>query len=75
MLKDDVSVASLLGRFTAAQIATFIRMTSEEGCTHVAAILLQYQQEHFGQFAPLTEFTLRECEKKRLGRLKPRPYR
>jgi hypothetical protein len=60
ILKDDVSVAPLLGGFTAAQISEFIRLATEKGCTNVTALLLEYQNEHFGQFDPMAEFTLGE---------------
>jgi hypothetical protein len=59
-LKDDVSVALLLDRFTVAQISEFIRLASEHGCTNVTALLLNYQNEHFGEYDPLAEFTLEE---------------
>jgi hypothetical protein len=60
ILQDDVSVAPLLGSFTAAQISEFIRLATEKGCTNVTALLLEYQNEHFGQFDPMAEFTLGE---------------
>jgi hypothetical protein len=60
ILQDDVSVAPLLGSFTAAQISEFIRLATEKGCTNVTALLLEYQNEHFGQFDPMAEFTLSE---------------
>jgi hypothetical protein len=60
ILQDDVSVVPLLGSFTAAQISEFIRLATEKGCTNVTALLLEYQNEHFGQFDPMAEFTLGE---------------
>lgn len=58
MLKDDVSVRDYLDGFTAAQIMEFIRLTSENNCPNCAAMLLQYRQEHYPEFAPMAEFTL-----------------
>jgi hypothetical protein len=60
ILKDDVTITPLLGSFTIAQIAEFIRLASEKGCTNVTALLLNYQNEHFGAYDPLAEFTLGE---------------
>jgi predicted ThiF/HesA family dinucleotide-utilizing enzyme len=60
ILQDDVAIVPLLGSFTAAQISEFIRLASEKGCTNVTALLLEYQNEHFGQFDPMAEFTLGE---------------
>jgi hypothetical protein len=60
ILQDDVTIAPLLGSFTAAQISEFLRLASEKSCTNVTALLLEYQNEHFGQFAPMAEFTLSE---------------
>jgi hypothetical protein len=60
ILRDDVTIAPLLGSFTAAQISEFIRLATEKGCTNVTALLLEYQNEHFGQFDPMAEFTLDE---------------
>jgi hypothetical protein len=58
ILKDDVTITPLLGSFTVAQISEFIRLASEKGCTNVTALLLNYQNEHFGAYDPLAEFTL-----------------
>ncbi len=58
MLKDDVSVKDQLDGFTAAQIMEFIRLTSENNCPNCAAMLLQYKQENYPDFDPMTEFTL-----------------
>lgn len=56
--KDDVTVAELLPSFTAAQIREFLELANQKGCTNCAALLLDYQNQNFGTFDPLAEFTL-----------------
>lgn len=58
ILKDDVTIVPLLSSFTAAQIAAFIKVASENGCTQTTALLLEYQQAHFADVDPMAEFTL-----------------
>ena len=55
---NDVSIVSLLHSFTVAQIAEFIKVASENQCTQVTAVLLEYQQAHFADVDPMAEFTL-----------------
>jgi hypothetical protein len=56
--KDDVTVEQFLPRFTLAQITEFIKVASENNCTNVTAILLDYQQRNFSDYDPMEEFTL-----------------
>ena len=56
--KDDVSVADLLPGFTLAQITEFIRLATENTCTNVTVVLLDYKNKHFASFDPMEEFSL-----------------
>ena len=56
--KDDVSAARWFGRFTPAQIRSFIDLAQENHATNVLALLLEYQNTHFPEFDPMAEFTL-----------------
>lgn len=56
--KDDITIEQLLPRFTLAQIAEFIKVASENDCTNVTAILLEYRQKNFSDYDPMVEFTL-----------------
>ena len=58
ILKDDVSILNLLEGFTVAQISEFIRLASENQCTHVLAALMEYQNQNFADFDPMEEFSL-----------------
>ena len=56
--KDDITIEQLLPRFTLAQIAEFVKVASENNCTNVTAILLEYRQKNFSDYDPMVEFTL-----------------
>lgn len=56
--KDDASVQSILSGFTLAQITEFINLASENNCTNVTAILLDYKNRNFADFDPMEEFAL-----------------
>jgi hypothetical protein len=56
--KDDVSVVNILHGFTLAQICEFIKVATENNCTNVAALLLEYKESHFVDFDPMAEFSL-----------------
>ena len=58
ILKDDVSVTQYLHNFTAAQIVEFITLATENKAVNVAAALLEYKQQHFGDVDSLAEYTL-----------------
>lgn len=58
ILKDDVSVAPLLNNFTLAQITDYIKLASENKCTNVTALLLEYKNQKYSDFAEIDEFTL-----------------
>ena len=47
-----------LQSFTAAQIKEFIELANQKGSTNCTALLLNYQNQKFGTFDPLVEFTL-----------------
>lgn len=49
IMKDDVSVAQWLDRFTLAQIQEFTNLAIENNCANATALLLQYKQDHFGE--------------------------
>jgi hypothetical protein len=56
---DDTAVsAALQGSFTVAQISEFIELSTELGQTACTAVLLQYKNEHFSDFADVDEFSL-----------------
>lgn len=56
--KDDISVTQYLHNFTAAQIVEFITLATENKAVNVAAALLEYKQQHFGDVDSLAEYTL-----------------
>ncbi len=58
VIKDDVSVAEQLPRFTLAQITEFIKAAGENSCNNVMAVLLDYKEKNFGGYDPMDEFTL-----------------
>ena len=60
ILKDDVTIEAFLPGFTLAQIADFINLATENNCSNVTALLLNYKNEHFADFDPMEEFTLGE---------------
>lgn len=54
--EDDTSIEGALGGFTVAQILGFIDFATENKSVNVAAILLNYKNEHFGD--TMDEFIL-----------------
>ena len=58
ILKDDVTVQDLLDGFTMAQIMGFIQEASENQCTNVLAMLMEYKEQNFNDFDPMDEFSL-----------------
>lgn len=56
--KDDVGIAAFLPGFTLAQITEFIKVATENNCTNVTAVLLEYKNKHFASFDPMEEFSL-----------------
>ena len=56
--KDDVSVCNMLSGFSLAQITEFIKVATENNCTNVAALLLDYKNQNFADFDPMEEFSL-----------------
>jgi len=58
ILRDDVTIADNLPQFTLAQITEFIKLATENNCTNVTALLLDYKQKTFSDFDPMEEFTL-----------------
>ena len=56
--KDDVGIAAFLPGFTLAQITEFIKVATENNCTNVTAILLNYKNQNFADFDPMEEFSL-----------------
>ena len=58
ILNDDVSVVGMLPMFTLAQIMEFINAASENNCTNVLAVLMDYKNRTFVDFDPMEEFSL-----------------
>lgn len=58
ILNDDVSVVGMLPMFTLAQIMEFINAATENKCTNVLAVLLDYKNRTFIDFDPMEEFSL-----------------
>ena len=56
--KDDASVQNILSGFTLAQITEFIQLASENGCTNVLAMLMEYKNRNYADFDPMAEFSL-----------------
>lgn len=56
--KDDASVADMFPSFTYAQITDFIKFATENNCTNITAILLDYKNSNFSEFEPMDEFVL-----------------
>lgn len=56
--KDDTSISAFLPRFTLAQITEFIKVATENNCTNVTALLLDYKNQNFADFDPMEEFSL-----------------
>lgn len=58
ILNDDVSVVGMLPMFTLAQIMEFINAASENNCTNILAVLMDYKNRTFIGFDPMEEFSL-----------------
>lgn len=58
ILKDDPSIVERLPAFTLAQVEEFLKLAMDNNCTNVTAALLEYKNNHFGDFDPMAEFTL-----------------
>ena len=58
ILNDDISVVGMLPMFTLAQIMEFINAASENNCTNVLAVLMDYKNRTFVDFDPMEEFSL-----------------
>ena len=58
--KDNTSALTkeLLSNFTAAQITSFVNLAIESKATACTAVLLDYKNEHFSEFAEINEFSL-----------------
>ena len=56
--RDDLSAVEDLTGFTLAQITFFIETAQEAKATNVLVKLLDYKNEHFADFNPMSEFTL-----------------
>ena len=58
ILKDDVSVVTMLDSATLAQVMQYLNLAIDNGKVNVTAELLNYKNERFPDFDPLAEFTL-----------------
>jgi hypothetical protein len=56
--QDDESAMKNLERYTVAQIDAFLKYAIEKGSTKCTAVLLNFKNEHFEDFADVDEFTL-----------------
>lgn len=56
--QDDASALQNLEGYTVAQIDSFLKYAVEKGSTKCTALLLNYKNEHFADFANIDEFTL-----------------
>ena len=56
--QDDSSVMKQISRFTLAQIMEFIKIATENNCTNVTALLLDYKNRVFADYSPMEEFSL-----------------
>lgn len=55
---NDATIASMMNRFTLAQIMDFIKIANENNCNEVLAILIDYKNKEFSDFDPMDEFVL-----------------
>ena len=58
ILKDDITIEQSLQHFTLAQIMEFIDFSSQNQCTAVTALLLEYKNKNFADFDPMDIFSL-----------------
>ena len=49
---------NMLSGFSLAQITEFIKVATENNCTNVTALLLDYKNQNFADFDPMEEFSL-----------------
>lgn len=56
--KDDTGISTSLPQFTLAQITEFLKVATENNCTNVTALLLDYKNQNFADFEPMDEFSL-----------------
>ena len=56
--QDDVGVMDIMDGFTLAQITEFIKVATENNCTNVTALLLDYKNRNFADYDPMEEFSL-----------------
>ena len=62
IIKNDLSISDQLSSFTLVQIMDFIRIATENHCTAVNALLLQYKETHFPDYDLMDEFVLEDLE-------------
>ncbi len=60
IVNDDASVVQYMKNLTLAQVTKFIEFAAQNNRPNVSAVLLEYKNDHFAQFDPMTEFTLEE---------------
>ena len=56
--RNDTDIAPLLPQFTLAQITEFLKVATENHCTNVTALLLDFKNRNFADFDPMEEFSL-----------------
>ena len=56
--RNDTDIAPLLPQFTLAQITEFLKVATENHCTNVTALLLDFKNLNFADFDPMEEFSL-----------------
>ena len=55
---NDATIATMLNRFTFAQIMDFIKIANENNSNEVLALLIDYKNKAFSDFDPMDEFVL-----------------
>ena len=58
VLKNDDSIIPILPTFTYELTNKCLKISLENNCTNVSAILLDYQEKNFSKYDPMDEFTL-----------------
>ena len=58
--KDDTGISAFLPQFTLAQITEFIKVATENNCTNVTALLLDYKNQNFADVDAMAEFTVED---------------
>ena len=58
IIKDDISIGTILPSFTLPQILDFINLAAENNAHNSLAVLMEYKNAHFQDIDPLEKFIL-----------------